>query len=207
MVILGTVICGLTLIRRLDCEIKPDRRGQITIAAAAILGNILLRWSCGPGELIPRLLLSVVLGGLLLACITDIAMCQVHNFVWWVSGAAALALLGYRWRTEGASALWELLLFAVVQLLLCKKLYGRADCYAFCVCAAAAAGRGVGLEGFLAHMIFTYAVLIPVQAVGKNIAFGGRLKKPVPFLPYLTAGYYFLLFFHKICGETVVPLS
>ena len=63
------------------------------------------------------------------------------------------------------------------------------------------------MEAFLAHMIVAFALLLPVQAVKKNIATGGRLKAPVPFLPYVTTGFVVILIFHKIYGETVVPLS
>lgn len=207
-VILGTVAAGLSLIKRLDKEITVSRRAAAGIIAAAAVGSCLLRWLCGREELLPRLLLSMVLGCLLLACVTDIAMCQVYNFVWWISCTLAGALLLYRWIGMGAvKGVLELLLFCVAQLLIFSGLYGRADCYAFCVCAGAEAGLGMGMEAFLAHMVIAFALLLPVQAVKKNITAGGRLKTPVPFLPYVTTGFAVILIFHKIYGETVVPLS
>ena len=197
-VILGTAAAGLLCIERFDQKIVPGRKEAAAAVAAGLAGSVLLRWSLGPGEIFPRLLLSVVVGCLLLASLTDAATCRVYNFVWWPAGAAALALFG----CGGPEGFWllirtvpEMLIFCTVQIRLFGKLYGRADCYAFCVCAAAEAGLGMKFGDFL------------IQACRKNISRKGQLKEPVAFVPYITAGFYLTIIFHKICGETVVPLS
>lgn len=204
-VILGTVTAGLALIGRLDRVILPGRKGKIAVFGAGVWGSALLRWIFGQGETLDRFSLSLIIGGLLLACVTDVAICQVYNFVWWFSGAAAVALLVENW--PESERVWELLIFCLIQMLLFGRMYGRADCYAFCVCAAAETGMGLGMAGFLLHMLTAFLMLAAVQAVKRNIGTGGRLKKPVPFLPYITAGFYLLLLFEKIYREMVVPLS
>ena len=73
--ILVTVAAGLALIRRLDREIKPGRKGKPAIVAAAVLGGLLLKWILAPGELLPGLFLEVVLGCLLLACVSRSVPC------------------------------------------------------------------------------------------------------------------------------------
>ena len=121
--ILGTVAAGLFLIKKLEGEIEVNKRTAAGIAAAAAVGSSLLRWFCGREELFVRLLLSVVLGCLLLACVTDLALCQVYNFVWWISCAFVGVLLLYRWMEMGAvKGVLEFLLFCAAQLLFFSKL-------------------------------------------------------------------------------------
>lgn len=203
-VILGTVAAGLFLIGRLDQAIELSHRRMLSIALAGITGSWLLRWRLGPQEIFSRLFLAIILGCLLLACITDLAICQVHNFVWWFGGiAAGLLLLTEIRRKSGiiGSLLPELLVFCVIQLVLFSRLYGRADCYAFCVCAGAEAGLGFGIMGFLQHMFFAFLLLAVVQAFRKNITRKGSLKRPVPFIPYITTAFYLLLFFWNSSGS------
>ena len=195
-VMLGTIAAGLWLIRRLDQEIRPEKRVRVTVLTACIAGALLNGFVLGQGEFFARISLSLLMGCLLLACITDIAICQVYNFVWWISGVAAIALLiGGRPETK---TIWEVLLFCVIQMILFTRLYGRADCYAFCVCAIAETGLGFGLFGFLMHMLLSCLLLAAVQAARRNIGSGGRLKSPVPFLPYITAGFYLILVYRVL---------
>lgn len=205
MVIWGTVAAGLALIGRLDRAILPGAKGKAAVLAAGAAGSVLLEQILDQGETPAKLALSLVMGCLLLASVTDAAICQVYNFTWWLSGAAAAVLMAVNF--QGIRAVGELLLFCGLQFLLFDKMYGRADCYAFCVCAAAEAGLGFGMAGFFFHMSAAFLLLAFVQAVKKNIGGGWRLKKPVPFLPYITAAFYMMLLFVKICREMVVPLS
>lgn len=194
-VILGTVAAGLFLIGRLDRTVEFSGRVKAAIALAGMAGSMLLNRKPEPG-LLPRLLLSLFIGCLLLACVTDLAICQVHNFVWWVAGSAGGLLFFERLRRvpEGNGHLVsELAVFCVIQLVVFGRLYGRADCYAFCVCAVMEAALGIGLKGFLVHMLFSLGLLTAKQAVRKNIGHDGNLRRPVPFLPYITAGMYLML--------------
>ena len=205
---LGTVAVGLSLAKRFDREIYLDRRAIAGVLGLAVFAAGLLQWTCGREALLSRLLLSGVLGCLLFACITDMTMCQVYNFTWWMSGMAVGGLLWQQWKESGTiGRMPELLLFCALQLLLCVRLYGRADGYAFCVCAGVQAGLGMGMEAYFMHMTVAFILLIMIQTLRKNIGSCGRLKRPVPFLPYVTAGFLVMLIFHKICGEVVVSLS
>ena len=211
-VILGTAAAGILLIEKLDQCIEPSAETKAGVLAAGLAGSGLLQWILGPGESFSRLLLALLLGCLLLACVTDVAINQVHNFVWWIGGASSAVLLWERlWMTgsiqHGVGMLFGLAIFWMVQLGLFGRLYGKADCYAFCVCAIAETGLGMGLTWVVIQMAFAFSLLVPVQFIRKNITLGGNLKKPVPFLPYITAAFYLLLVFAKICGEIVVPLS
>ena len=196
-VILGTVAAGLIVIGWLDQTIELSRRRMLLIAIAGIMGNWLLIWRMESQDFSSRILMAVILGCLLLACVTDLAICQVHNFVWWFGGIAAGLLLWAELKRAPvavSNVLPELITFCVIQFVLFSRLYGRADCYAFCVCAGTEAGRGMGMRDFLEHMLFSFLLLTVVQAFRKNISLKGNLKEPVPFLPYITAAFYLLLF-------------
>lgn len=208
-VILGTVAVGLFLIGRLDQTVEFPRKVKAAIILAGMAGSALLNRRPELGQLLSRLLLSLFIGCLLLACVTDLAICQVHNFVWWIAGSAGGLLFLERLQRmpeENGHLVFELAAFCVIQLVIFGRLYGRADCYAFCVCAVMEAALGIGLKGFLGHMLFSFGFLSAKQAAGKNIGHDGNLRRPVPFLPYITAGMYLVLIFENI-RETVVPLS
>ncbi len=132
---------------------------------------------------------------LLFACITDCRSCQVYNVTWWVSGAAAMILLLQRRDRLEKSIFLELGFFVLLQLLLFSKMYGRADCYAFGVCAVAEAAAGLSLAGFLFHMLLSFTLLAFVQAIRHNIDRRGNLRRPVPFLPYITLAFWALLWY------------
>jgi len=136
---------------------------------------------------------------LLIACAMDIFTCEVYNFIWWIAGTAAVLLL----LCSGAKVrLIDLGIFCLIQMAVFSKMYGKADCYAFCVCAAAEAALGWGFSEFLFHMTLAFGILAVVQAFRRNINRKGNLKRPVPFLPYITLSFvmFFLisLYFSKV---------
>lgn len=206
LIILGTAAAGLLLIGRLDRDIELTTGSKGRIIVAGLAGGGLLRWIFGPGDFFSRLLLALVMGCLLLACVTDMIIYQVYNFVWWIAGTAAALLLWERlWSMDNiqnsVEILLELTIFWLIQLGVFGRLYGKADCYAFCVCAAAEAGIGMTLELIVIHVVFAFGILVPLQFVCKNITLRGKMKKSVPFIPYITAGFYLLLIFTKIFGK------
>lgn len=208
-VILGTVAAGLYVIEKLDRKMETARKMKRMLLQAGMACDGLLWWIFGPGRFGGRLLLAFVMGCLLLGCVTDILTCQVYNFVWWLGAAASAVLLWERLWTvggrAGAEILAQLAVFWFIQMVLFSKMYGKADCYGFCVCAAAEAGIGMGLLQMTLHMALAFFLLLPVQCIKRNVIKGGKLRRPVPFLPYLTAGFWMLLIIFKICGKTVVP--
>ncbi len=195
-VILAVAGGGLFLIRRLDQDIRLSGRGRLTLAAAAWLGDLVIGRSAAWQERPVRICMAVVVGCLLLACVTDLRICQVYNFVWWVSAAAGMGMLaGTAGRGSAAArgAIPAFLLFCAVQGAVFSRLYGRADCYAYCVCALTLTALGRGMTAFLLHMLSSFLLLCVVQIGRNNVGRDGNLKQPVPFLPYITAGFYLAL--------------
>lgn len=175
------------------------------------------------GALFQKLLVCAVLGilagCLLMACVTDCQNCMVYHYVWWVGGAASIFLLGFSWLgmfwkepscreplcpdcnydclklvvRAAAERLFPVLLFALLQKKLFFRMYGRADCHAFTVCAAAECGIGLGMKEYLVHMLLAFLLLGVVQGLQGNIGRKGNLKEDVAFLPYITISFWGLL--------------
>ncbi len=148
--------------------------------------------------------LSVFGGCLLLACITDWYSCQVYNFVWWIAILSQSALLWCRInqvnRIRGIpfaeqQLFVELSIFILCQLLLAGRIYGKADAYAFCSCAMTQAGLGMGIFYFLLQMSVAYGLLFIIQLKKQNVDRRGNLKRPVPFLPYITISFWCTIIF------------
>lgn len=205
-------MAGGWVIGKWDKPLAIEFRGCVWIFAAAALEGWIISGLAGGDCGCGKVLLSVMGGCLLLACVTDILFCQVYNFIWWPGLAAALAVTGRRCSllcaareglpgicTAFMDVFGSLLIFWMVQTFVFRRMYGRADYYAFCVCAAAETAEGMGLAGFLGHMLLAYALLLPVQAVRRNIDRKGNLKQPVPFLPYITASFWMMLVLSEGC--------
>lgn len=129
--------------------------------------------------------------------LTDYLTCQVYD-VFQYLGIAASAYLAL---TASANAIvgFSILLFALLQYFLFMKMYGKADGMAFLVAAMAEASLGYDINMYLLHMISAYLLLCLVQGLMGNIGGKGRLKVPVPFLPYITAGFWGII----VWGEKI----
>lgn len=193
--ILGIVVLGLFVIGKWDRPLSVSRKGRLWILMGAAAESVCIAELTGCNSVCERLLWAVIGGCLLLACITDSLLCQVYNFTWWISLAAALLLWCCRGEPGESVFLYSetlgwLMLFVGIQLAMGGRIYGRADSYAFCVCALAEASQGISAAGFLVHMLSAYILLFIVQAFRRNINKKGNLRKPVPFLPYITAAFW-----------------
>ena len=134
---------------------------------------------------------------LLYGCSTDLKCQLVYNYTWWFGGLAAGGLLWKSlWAGQPEAVLWELSVYMALQLGLFARLYGRADCYAFCVCAIAEASLGMVLFDYLILMLLALLLLFPIQLWRKNIAGNGNLRYPVAFLPYIVAAFAL----HMLCS-------
>ena len=82
--------------------------------------------------------------------------------------------------------------FAVLvqEFIMCRA-YGRADSHAFSCCAFFLCLVGAGLEGHVLHMTLSLCLLTFVQILRGNIGRDLKLKKPVPFIPYIAASFLF----------------
>lgn len=127
------------------------------------------------------LLFGVVSGCFLFATIMDLKVQKVYHFVWWIAGGAALTIWYMR---NGEHLLW-ILAFGFLQRTLFKRFYGKADGHAFSVCGVLMVAFEGTAKDIWCHMILSYGLLILVQLCKGNIESKGKLKKPVPFIPYI----------------------
>ena len=139
--------------------------------------------------------------GLLAACIMDRKEQMVYRFLWLWSGLGAVLLMAVRIMDVGVpvGSLVELGLFMVIQQVGFARFYGRADCHAYCVCAVAMAALGLNLQDYVIHMLITFVILAAVQLIKRNVEAGGRLKKPVALIPYITVALWLWVDFR--CGK------
>lgn len=185
---------GFTVIGRWDSEEAPQPTNDICIqillmaVAAAACGAVVMSSADGYGsvrfyDISDSVLLGMVSGSMIFAGITDILISKVYDFIWWIAIAAELAIYIHH-----PVSLWKLVCLAVffmLQELVFSKLYGRADCHAFCICAVMESIFGMDITGFLIHMLLAFTFLAVVQCLKRNVGDRGRLKVPVPFIPYI----------------------
>lgn len=166
-----------------NCKLYLGKKEKILIvvgsaACALWIGCFLEHWG-GAGQLA----CGVLAAYLLIASITDLQTCEVYDFLAIVAGSIGLLVL-FAGGLSGIR-LFSLILFGLIQLFLFMKMYGRADGWAFLVCAVYESRFGKGMLTYLLHMASAFLVLAVIQGLNRNIARNGNLKKPVPFLPYI----------------------
>ncbi len=192
-------IASLSMAYVVRCDVLWNHvfclREKKRIVIAAMLEGVLINIVIAERQgMIQGILLAIFSGTLLFGCITDVVCAQVYRFTWWLAGGSGLIMIGL-W-LEGGEAnmagLIPLLLFGGLQKWFFAKMYGRADCHAFCACAMVECALGMGLREFLVHMAISLCLLTVVQAFRGNINRRGNLKTPIPFLPYITVGFWAL---------------
>lgn len=155
--------------------------------------------------------LCVIAASFLMATVTDVVICNVYKFVWWIAWTAGLSLLlriifsevrntmptcssclelGERLRKLH---LEELLIFCLFQEVFFERFYGKADCHAFCAGALLLCSFGGDMKEYLLIMAAAFGLLFVAQAFKRNINSKGNLKRPVAFMPYITVSLWGML--------------
>lgn len=208
---------GINLIQRFDdSSWKMTRKEKRVLFIVSSVNGIILRkitvfWGTTVTEA-ERIVLALFAGCLLFACITDVKKCVVFQFTWWVAAVVLVVWFVVRYvrcdcnpvtiqpGASTLSGLCGLLLYLLLQEFLFCRMYGRADCHGFVLCAVAQYLCGINMSGYVYHMTIAFGMLGIVQLVRKNVNCKGNLKQPVAFLPYITAAFWvwlYLAFFPK----------
>lgn len=174
----------ITFVAAQDCMVKGLQSLQQIVSGTGSSRFIEVLWQC--------FLLGVMAGCLIFACFTDLRSCKVYDFTWWIALAAGAVVFwpGVCLWPEGLAQLTQ---FFLMQELFFCRFYGRADCHAFCACALVGNAFHMGLREYLYHMSAAFVILTVVQVCQHNVGINGKLKKPVPFLPYITVTFWLLL--------------
>lgn len=206
------VVCaGICLIQKFDdstWKMSSKERGMAVMISGL---NGILAWgifALGKQQLKGRdiIFLALFAGCLLFACITDLKKCVVFQFIWWTTIIILGAWFIYRIRQNDSASciiqpevpfvlkIGELLLYILLQEFFFCRMYGRADCHGFSLCAVALFMCGINMSGYVYHMAIAFGMLGIIQLARGNVNRRGNLKKPVPFLPYITLSFWLLLY-------------
>lgn len=197
--IIGCSMLGMFRIGKLDpnWSLRLNYAGRIVLSVLCLLNAVCVIQAAGD-EYVVLILLSVFAGCILAATVMDWWEQMVYRFVWWAAGAAGLVLLILRaintYKEYGlaysADLLCQLSIFIALQQFVFARFYGRADCHAFSVCAIIFAFINQTFSSYLYHMALVFICLFLVQFVRGNIELSGKLKKPVPLVPYITLAFW-----------------
>ena len=148
------------------------------------------------------ILCSLLAGGLLAAACMDAVHSYVYNYVWWwcLPWAGILGLTA----GGGFHGIVAVLVFVMLQQLLFSRMYGKADCHAFSVCALAECGNAVGMVGVLLQMFLSVVLLTIVQLFRGNVTPRGRLREPQPFIPYIITAFFSVTFLESVFRTTYI---
>lgn len=123
------------------------------------------------------------------AALTDLIFREVYDLIWIVG-----ILISYVIYATNPDVMPEnvlcLVFYIAVQEFLMGKVYGRADCHAFCTCGFFLICAGQSVEVCIFHFGISFILLTVIQFMGKNIGSRGRLKKKVAMIPYIAVGFW-----------------
>lgn len=112
----------------------------------------------------------------------DYLTTEIYDFCYlpaFISGCLML-WLNSAWYRSG-----DLIIFAVIQFLIFRKLIGTSDCVAFWICALYLAGTGKGFEAYVWFMAYVYVLFLVAQLLFGNVDKKIKLKEPKPMIPYI----------------------
>lgn len=126
----------------------------------------------------------------------DIRWQEVYDFIWLIMLAAGgiMYFSGNSRMSFSLTVVISLSIYFLFQEIVMTHFYGKADCHAFCACSLVYASFGCELEYYALHMAVSWIMLSVVQLIRKNVTRCGKLRKPVPMIPYITAGFFLVLF-------------
>ena len=147
------------------------------------------------GLVVVAFLYGLSFGILLITMQSDWDTCLVYRFWWWMFGLVAVGMMICSWQPGDCPTCVQMKewgLFCVLQYLLFARMYGRADCHGFACFSFLLLRKGGRMEQMLVLMLLSICFLGLVQLVKRNVNRKGNLKRPVPFLPYMTFAFLIL---------------
>lgn len=156
----------------------------------SIIGGIGISFSLKYWGIPGQLSCGALASYLLTASITDIQTYEVYDFLPVVTAIVGLGVLCMDFHK---GLVLPLLTFIGIQSFLFIGMYGRADGYAFMVCALFESRFGQGMLTYLLHMGVAFLLLGIIQGILGNINRMGDLKHSVAFLPYIAVTVWWFL--------------
>lgn len=107
---------------------------------------------------------------------------EVYRFIWLIPATVIIPDILQKTGTG-------LLIFLLLQFLVFARFYGKADAFAFSICAGALSALGGDMIIFLIQMLTALILLFTVNLFQHNINGKGNLKRAKPFIPYIYASW------------------
>ncbi len=158
---------------------------MISLGGGIGIALMLKRWGA-----LGQVSCGVLASYLLTASITDLQTYEVYDFLPVVTALVGTGVVFMDFR--GSSVL-SLLIFVCLQCFIFMGMYGKADVYAFMVCAMFESRFGLGLMTYLMHMGAAFLLLGVIQGIRGNVSRRGNLKRSVAFLPYISLTVWWFL--------------
>ena len=203
MIVAGLIAAGVLITLRGLMKLDRDHDMEISAKEWSMLmaGSLITAciWTVmTDGEAAAVKIAWLVIHIYFLSCmLTGSMTCQVYDIFQYPGVVAAGFIVLYK---QGSMAVGiSLLLFAMLQYVIFMRLYGAADGMAFLVAALAEGSLCYDINIYLFHMIMSYLMLALVQVWRGNVGMKGRLKKPVPFVPYIAVSFWMIL----VLGERI----
>lgn len=195
----GLVLVFLFFLQKYDEELKVRMGawGCLLLLLVGVCSGIMVFFS-EEGNVAGIVSGVLMLVYFLLCSITDWYMQQVYDAVQlYVCGGLAVMIL---FREISPSIGAELIVFALIQGLVFRHMYGEGDVMGFLICALSLIGKGILV--WVLHMGITYIFLGFVQGVKQNIGRDGNLRVAVPLFPYMFCAYVFV-FLCRCCARVL----
>lgn len=173
---------GWFVLQKIEPGYAQGEKKRYTAPAAAVL--LLAGGVLQGGTGFPFWYGAVFWPTLTVAALCDYCTAEVYDITFY---PAMLAGCGYLLFCGSRTEIWNLAVFAALQALIFRRMYGGADCLAFCLCAVCRAVFHGTLLDDLLQMLLTFVLLAAVQLLKRNVNRKGNLKEPVPLIPYIAA--------------------
>ena len=167
-------------------ERPKDMQKYFKIVAAAGLMSILF---CRCGSPVQQIIFCIVNATLLLAAYIDFKTQEVYRAIWIIP----MIITGIDIPRTKTAVLY-LVIFLALQLFLFSKFYGKADSFCFCLCAETIIMLNGQLIVCLIHMLIALALMFIANLCKHNVDKRLKLKKPEPFIPYIYASWFLIIF-------------
>ena len=195
----GLVRILLSYLQRYDeeLEIRMGCRGHLLLCLVGIAGGSMVFFA-EAGNRQGQAKGVLMLLYLLLCSVTDLYMQQVYDAVQlYVCGGLAIMTF---FEDVSPSLGAEVIIFALIQGLVFRRMYGEGDVMGFLICALSLMESGILV--WTLHMGMTYLLLGLVQGAKQNIGRDGNLKVAVPLFPYMSCAYAFV-FLCRCCAKVL----
>ncbi|MBQ7918946.1 MAG: hypothetical protein IJ324_03255 [Lachnospiraceae bacterium] len=186
LLLTGVIMLALHILMYLDGELKAKVTGRNAVRLMILCSTLSIYILYRQQGVWHRCLIGFVMLIYLAVCsITDYYSGQVYDLI--QLGTCVVIAVGSLLQKVSTTYGVDLIIFAVLQMIIFRKMYGDGDVMCFLICALSVVEKGIFV--WVCHMGISFLLLGIVQGRKHNIAPSGNLRTPVPFIPYIAVAY------------------